>query len=113
MRLVVLVGHDPVHAVRVVAVQHVGGADHFHFLRAAGVHDRRRHAGADHHRDEAGIDAVAVRQAEGDVGQAAGGVDLELVAQRCSSAKTCWPAVPMAPIGMTSGSTTMSCGLMP
>jgi hypothetical protein len=81
MRLVVLVGLDPVHAVGIGAVQHVGGADGFHFLRAAGVHDRRRHAGADHHRDEAGIDAVAVRQAEGDVGQAAGGVDLELVAQ--------------------------------
>ena len=27
--------------------------------------------------------------------------------------KTCWPAVPMAPMGMTSGSTTMSAAAMP
>ena len=32
---------------------------------------------------------------------------------RRTSAKTCRPAVPIAPIGMTSGSTTMSSGLMP
>ena len=80
-RLVVLVGLDPGHAVAVGAVQHVGAAHGFHLLRADRVHDRRGHAGADHHRDEAGVDAVAVRQAEGDVGQAAGGVDLELLAQ--------------------------------
>ena len=33
--------------------------------------------------------------------------------RRRSSAKTWRPASPSAPIGMTSGSTTMSCGLMP
>ena len=32
---------------------------------------------------------------------------------RRTSAKTCRPAVPIAPIGMTSGSTTMSAALMP
>ena len=33
--------------------------------------------------------------------------------KRRTSAKTCKPAVPIAPIGMTSGSTTMSCAGMP
>jgi hypothetical protein len=56
---------------------------------------------------------VAVRQAEGDVGQAAGGVDLELFAQAAQQREDLLAGVPMAPIGMTSGSTTMSCGLMP
>ena len=79
--LEVLVGLDPGHAVPVGAGQHVGGAHGFHFLRTHRVHDRRGHACTDHHGDEAGVDAVAMRQAEGDVGQAAGGVDLEFLAQ--------------------------------
>jgi len=33
--------------------------------------------------------------------------------RRRTRRNTCCPAVPMAPIGMTRGSTTMSCGLMP
>ena len=45
------------------------------------VRDRRGHAGADRHRQERGVDAVALRQAEADVRRAAGGVDLELLAQ--------------------------------
>src|SRR6476620_1397358 len=45
-RLVVLVGADPVGAVLVGAVEHMGPAHGFHFLRTHRVHDRRGHAGA-------------------------------------------------------------------
>ncbi|CAI2934180.1 protein of unknown function [Aminobacter niigataensis] len=86
-RLVVLVGLDPVGAVLVGAVEHIGAADRFHLLWAHRVHDRRGHAGADDHRNERGVDAMAVRQAERDVGQAAGGVDLELLTQAAEQRK--------------------------
>ncbi|EKD59635.1 MAG: hypothetical protein ACD_54C01226G0001 [uncultured bacterium] len=33
--------------------------------------------------------------------------------RRRTSANTCWPAEPIAPTGITSGSTTMSCAGMP
>src|SRR4051794_2201243 len=54
-RFVILVGADPVGAVLVGAVEHIGAAHGFHFLRANRVHDSASHAGADHHRDEGGV----------------------------------------------------------
>ena len=90
-RLVVAVGHDPFLTVRIGAIQDVGSADRFHFLRAARVHDRGRHASADDHRNKAGVDAVAVRQSEGNVGKATGGVDLQLFTEAAQQRKYLLP----------------------
>ena len=72
---------EPAPAVAVVAHQHVGAHDRGHLLGVQRVHDRRGHAGADRHGEEGGVEGVPVGQAEADVGGAAGGVDLELLAQ--------------------------------
>ena len=68
-------------AIRVVAHDDVGAEDRLDVLGVQRVHDRRGHAGADHHRQERGVEAAAVGQAEGEVRGAAGRVDLELVVQ--------------------------------
>src|SRR5690606_21856141 len=72
---------DPAAAVGVDAVHHVGRHDGVHLFVVQRVHDCRGHAGAGGHGQEGGVEAVAVRQAEGDVRGAAGRVDAELLAQ--------------------------------
>ena len=100
---------DPARAVGIVAHQHVGAHDAGHLLDVQRVGDGRGHAGADRHGQEGRVEAVPVGQAEADIGGAAGGVDLQLLAQAADQAGT--PRArhcSSAPIGITSGSTTMS-----
>ena len=58
-----------------------------HLFLVQRVHDRRGHAGAGGHGQEGTVQGVPVRQAEGDVRGAAGGVDLELLAQAADQAE--------------------------
>ena len=74
-------GGDPATAVGIVAHQDVGGHDAGLDLRHERVGDRRGHPGGDRHRQEGGVDPLAVRQAEADVRGAAGRVDAQLLAQ--------------------------------
>ena len=78
---------QPAPAVAVVAHQHVGAHDPGHLLGVQRVGDRRGHPGADRHGQERGVQAVPVGQAEADVGRAAGGVDLQLLAQTADQMK--------------------------
>src|SRR5579872_6896680 len=72
---------DPGGAIRVVAHHHISAEDRLPILLMKRVHDRRGHPGADHHRQERGAEAAPVGQAEGEIGGAAGRVDLQLLAQ--------------------------------
>ena len=65
---------------RVVAHEDIGGHDRLADLRRHRVRDRRRQAARDRHREERAVDTFSPRQAEADVGGAAGGVDPELIA---------------------------------
>jgi hypothetical protein len=77
------------------------------------VRDRRREPRADGHRQERRVDAVALRQTEAYVGRAARRVDLSSVRSRWTSLHHLHAAYRMAPIGITSGSMTMSLLGMP
>ena len=77
---------DPRAAIRIVAHDDIGAENGLDILQMQRVHDRRGHARTDHHRQERGIEAAAVRQAEREVGGAAGGVDVEFFAQTAQQA---------------------------
>ncbi len=78
---------QPAPAIAIVAHQHVGALDRAGLLGVQRVHDRRGHAGADRHGQEAGVHGMPIGQAEADVRCAAGGVDLELLAQPADQVK--------------------------
>ena len=104
---------DPLLAVGVVAHHHVGRHHGGATSIVQRARDRRRHARRDRHRQERGVQRGPVRQAEADVRRAARRVHAELLVQAAHERNTCRPAVPIAPIGITSGSTTMSSFGMP
>ena len=110
----VAVGEDPRGGVGVVAHQHVGGHDRRADLGSSGLVIAEVRPLLMAIGEERGVDPLAVRQAEAHVRRAAGGVDLELVAQPADAGGT--PAArrcAIAPIGMTSGSTMTSSRGMP
>src|SRR5579883_1852999 len=72
---------EPAHAMGVVAHQRIGGQHRAQDLVVAGVGDRGGHAGTDRHGEKGRVDAAARGQAEADIGGAAAGVDLELLAE--------------------------------
>src|SRR4029079_15459090 len=69
---------NPVRAMRVMAHHHIGSQAGLHDLGVQRIGDRRSEPGTDRHGQERGVDAVAIGQAETDVGGPAGGLDLQL-----------------------------------
>jgi len=57
----------------------IGAQDRRHLLGMERIGDGRGHAGADEHGKEGGVEAVAVGQAEAEIGRTAGGVDLQFL----------------------------------
>src|SRR5664279_417175 len=66
---------DPLAAVRVVAHHDIGAEDRLPVFWMQRVHDRGGETRADHHRQEARVEAAPIGQAERKVGGAAARVD--------------------------------------
>src|SRR5215472_483642 len=70
---------DPAHAILIMAHGDVGAEDRRHLLRMERIGDGRGHARTDQHGKKRSVEAVAVGQAEAEIGGTASGVDLQLL----------------------------------